>query len=204
MLKMGMAATVLPLDASAWTVPSADTRWGEPVALYRAVYDTRFAASRAFGERMTAHGITGAAITGDMTALWLNTLYPQWQQGAAAIAGLTARGPLFCLERLSWDHGMRVVFRAQHSASSAGAIRHEIEGAALPVEAARRVATDGDWVRVVSDVIVRHPRTTAPNVSVQVQTAQPAFQVPGEEILYSWVIAPVTRSYPMSVLPDGI
>ena len=193
---MGIVATVLPLDAIAWATPSAaDTGWGEPVALYKAVYDTRFAASRAFGERMAARGVdTAATTTGDITALWNDTLYPQWQKGAAAIAGLTARGPLFCLEGLAWDHGMRVVFRAEHSLSSAGAVRHEIEGAGVVVDAVRRVATDSDWVSVVSDVIARHPRTAAANATVQVQTARPALQVPEDEVLYSWVIAPVVRS----------
>jgi hypothetical protein len=196
---MGIAVTVLPLDATATATaraaPSADAGWGEPVALYKAIYDTRFAASRAFGERMAARGVdTAATTTGDITGLWFDTLYPQWQKGAAAIAGLTARGPLFCLEQLAGDHGMRVVFRAQHSSSSAGAVRHEIEGAGIVVDAARRVATDSDWVSVVSDVIGRYPRTAAPNASVQVQTARPALQVPEDEVLYSWVIAPVVRS----------
>jgi hypothetical protein len=187
---MGIAATVLPLGSIAWAAPSADTGWGEPLALYKAVYDTRFAASRAFGERMTARGIaTAATTTGDITGLWFDTLYPRWRESAAAIAGLTARGPLFCLEQLASDHGMRVVFRAQHSASSAGAVRHEIEGAGVAVDAVRRVEADSDWVGVVSDVIARHPRTAAPNVSVQVQTARPALQVPEDEVLYSWVIA---------------
>jgi hypothetical protein len=39
-----------------------------------------------------------------------------WTKQPVAIAGLTAHGPLFCLERLAWDHGMRVVFRAEHPA----------------------------------------------------------------------------------------
>jgi hypothetical protein len=197
LLQMGIAVTVLPLEATAnaWAAPSADAGWGEPVALYKAVYDTRFAASRAFGERMTARRIaTAATTTGDITGLWFDTLYPQWQKGVAAIAGLTARGPLFCLEQLASDHGMRVVFRAQHSWSSAGAVRHDIEGVGIAVEAVRRVATDGDWVSVVSDVIGRYPRTAAPNASVQVQTARPALQVPEDEVLYSWIIAPVMRS----------
>ncbi len=195
MLKMGVAVTVLPLDTNAWAAPSADTRWGEPVALYKAVYDTRFGASRAFGERMTARGIpTAAMTTGDVTALWFDVFYPQWQKGAAPIAGLTARGPLFCLEELARDHGMRVVFRAQHSPSFDGAVRHEVEGAGVPVEAVRRGATDGDWVSVVSDVIARYPRTAVLHASAQTQTARPTVQLPEDEILYSWVIAPVVRS----------
>jgi hypothetical protein len=184
---------VVPLGASARTVPPADAAPGEPVALYRAVYDTRFAASRAFGEQMTARGIATAATAGDITALWFDSLHARWQQGAAAIAGLTARGPLFCLERLAWDHGMRVVFRAEHSVSSAGVIRHDVEGAGALVDAVRREAMESDWVSVVSDVILRYPHSGSPNARVWVQPAQGAAPLPEDEALYSWVIAPAGR-----------
>jgi hypothetical protein len=192
-LQMGMAAMVVPLGAAARPVPSTAAGPGEPIALYKAVYDTRFAASRAFGEQMTARGIATSAMAGDITALWYDLLHPQWQKGAAPIAGLTARGPLFCLERLAWDYGMRVVFRAEHSSSSAGVVRHEIEGAGIVLEAVRREATNGDWVSVMSDVIVRYPHAGPLNPSVHVDTGRPALQLSEEETLYSWVIAPALR-----------
>ena len=49
-----------------------------------------------------------------MTGLAFGDLSQQWLRPPAPIAGLTARGRPFCLERLAWDHGMRVVFRADH------------------------------------------------------------------------------------------
>ena len=52
-------------------------------------------------------------IRGDITDLWFHDLDPQWKKQPVAIAGLTAHGPLFCLERLAWDHGMRVVSRVE-------------------------------------------------------------------------------------------
>lgn len=192
-LKMSMAVTILSLDNVAWAAPSTDKSRGEPAGLYKAVYDTRFAASRAFGERMTARGIATAAIAGDVTGLWFDSLHPQWQKGAVPIAGLTARGPLFCLERLAWDHGMRVVFRAEHSLSSAGVIQHEVEGTGVPVDAVRRAAAGGDWVGVVSDVIARYPHSGALSAGTRVETAQPGLQLPEGETLYSWVIAPALR-----------
>ncbi len=54
---MGMALSVLPLDSSAWAAPTASPAEGRPLALFKTLFDTRFAASRAFGERMTARGI---------------------------------------------------------------------------------------------------------------------------------------------------
>lgn len=190
---MGMAVSVLSFDSGAWAAPSASSGEGEPLAFFRTLFDTRFSASRAFGERMTARGIATAAMTGDMTAIWLDTLYPRWQKSAAPIAGLTAHGPLFCLERLAWDHGMRVVFRAQH-ASSAGSVSHAIEGARDPVRAAERLATDEHWVNIVCDVIASYSHAGTPEASLRALTPRPALQVPEDEMLYSWVIAPVTRA----------
>lgn len=191
-LQMGMALSVLPFEAGARAAPSASPAEGAPLAFFRALFDTRFPASRAFGEGMAARGIATVAMTGDMTAAWLDTLYPRWQKGAAPIVGLTAHGPLFCLERLAWDHGMRVVFRAQHS-SSAGSVSHVIEGARVPVRAAERVATDEDWVNIICDVIGGHSHAAASQASLRALTVRPTLQVPEDEMLYSWVIAPVAR-----------
>jgi hypothetical protein len=191
-LQMGMALSVLPFGPGALAAPDLGPAQGEPLSFFRALFDTRFPASRAFGERMAARGIATVAMTGDMTSVWLDTLYPRWQKSAAPIAGLTAHGPLFCLERLAWDHGMRVVFRAQHS-SSAEAVNHVIEGAPVPVRAAERVATDENWVNIVCDVIGSHSHAGASQASLRASTVRPALQVSTDEMLYSWVIAPVVR-----------
>lgn len=194
-LQIGMAAAVLPFGAGrAWGAPPVGTGHEEFISVYEALYDTRFAASRAFAERMATHGISTVAMSGDMTAFWSDNLYHRWQEGATAIAGLTARGPLFCLERLAWDYGMRVIFRAQHSPSAAGSVWHEIEGVSTLVDVARREASAEDWIGAMSGVVGRYPSTSAPSVRAEVHTAKPAVQVPEDEALFSWVIAPVVRS----------
>jgi hypothetical protein len=81
--------------------------------LYKVIYDRRFAASVTYGEEAARRGLSTHGINGDMTGIWYHDLHPRWKQGPAAIAGLTAHGPLFCLERLSWDFQMRVVFREE-------------------------------------------------------------------------------------------
>ena len=48
-----------------------------------------------------------------MTRFWYDDLYHRWREGPAAIAGLTAHGPLFCFEQLARDLRMRVVLRAE-------------------------------------------------------------------------------------------
>ena len=54
-------------------------------------------------------------MAGDMTRFWYDDLYHRWRQAPVAIAGLTAHGALFCLERLAWEKRMRVVYRREHS-----------------------------------------------------------------------------------------
>ena len=116
-LKVGLAASaMLPLGARArsFAVGAAPP---EAVTLYKVLYDTRFAASVAFARRAAASGVAVHAMAGDMTRFWYDDLYHRWRQGPAAIAGLTAHGALFCLERLAWEQRMRVVSRREHAAS---------------------------------------------------------------------------------------
>ena len=124
-LQVGLAASALPVTARAGFAaePSMAT-----VPLYKVLYDTRFAASIAFARRAVARGLVVHPMGGDMTRFWYDDLYHQWQKGPTAIAGLTAHGALFCLERLAWDQRMRVVFRGEHSLAAGGCIAHRFEG----------------------------------------------------------------------------
>ncbi len=103
-----MAASVLPGFAGALASPSAIRGLAGESALYKVIYDERFPLSVAFGREAMRSGLAVHAIRGDMTDLWYDDLYLQWRRQPVAIAGLTAHGPLFCLERLAWDFGMRV------------------------------------------------------------------------------------------------
>ena len=81
--------------------------------LHLAIFDHRFAAGRQFASSSEARGIATRPIANDVTSLWYSELHPLWKQQPVAIAGLTTYGALFCLERLAWDHGMRVLHREQ-------------------------------------------------------------------------------------------
>jgi hypothetical protein len=92
---------------------AADERFLAPgVALRAVVFDERFAAARHFAEAARRRGLAPYATRGDVTELWYSRLHPLWRRERAAVAGLTAYAALFCLERLAWDHGMRVIRRA--------------------------------------------------------------------------------------------
>ena len=107
-LKAGFAGSLLPLGAL-----GSAARAAEPLSIHRAVYDSRFAAARAFAAQAKLRGWTTAAIQGDVTDLWYHDLHARWRQGPAAVAGVTAANSLFVLERLAWDAGLRVTSRKQ-------------------------------------------------------------------------------------------
>ncbi len=105
-LQAGIAASLLPAVVSAKAADPAHS-------FYKVIFDERFPASVAFGEEWKARGAAVHAIRGDITDLWFHDLDLQWKKQPVPIAGLTAHGPLFCLERLAWDHGMRVMSRVE-------------------------------------------------------------------------------------------
>ena len=79
-----------------------------------AVFDERFAAARAFAAEAARQGWPLAAIRGDITDLWFHDLSRRWAKDAAPVAGMTIGQSLFCLERLAWDAGLRVITRETH------------------------------------------------------------------------------------------
>ena len=117
-LQAGIAASVLPIAVAGSNL--APTERADRVTFYKVIFDERFPASVAYGEQWKARGAAVHAIRGDITDLWFHDLDRQWKKQPVAIAGFTAHGPLFCLERLAWDHGMRVVSRVEQSATHDG------------------------------------------------------------------------------------
>ncbi|MEP7242645.1 MAG: hypothetical protein ABI885_03060 [Gammaproteobacteria bacterium] len=112
-LQRGIAATSLPLVAGWLPLQTASARALEHTSIYKVLVDARFSAARAFGREAQWRGEAVHEFHGDVTSVWYEDLHPRWKKSPAAIAGLTAHGALFCLERLSWDVGMRVVHRAE-------------------------------------------------------------------------------------------
>jgi hypothetical protein len=102
---MGIAASV-PLLRTA----RADTLPASPAALHVLV-DTRFAASRNFGETAAARGAHVSHYDGDLTGLWQRTLQARWRTQRGAMAGIATGRGLLCLEQLAgaqrWHVGSR-------------------------------------------------------------------------------------------------
>lgn len=190
LLKAGLVASALPIAARAAFAHREPPV--SPVPLYKVLYDTRFPAAVAFAQRATARGLAVHGIDGDMTRVWYDDLHHRWRQGPAAIAGLTAHGALFCLERLAWVERLRVVYRGEHSVAP-GAVTHRLDGPAPMLSAAAATAAETSWGAVFADVVAECPRGRAERCSATLVTRH-AGTAPGREPLYSWVIAPVSRA----------
>ncbi len=83
--------------------------------LFKFVYDSRHRASAQLASGMAV--ALGAdhlhAMQGDITPFWYGELQQLWQQQALAVAGLTEAGPLFCLQQLAPQYGLRVVWQQE-------------------------------------------------------------------------------------------
>jgi hypothetical protein len=192
-LQVGVAALALPISACAASKPSASALAGEsaPAKLYKVIYDERHASSRAFAAEVARLGAPVHAIKGDITDLWFRDLDARWKKQPVAIAGLTEHGALFCLERLSWDHGMRVVYRADHTYRADGYMEHEFSGSERMLREAVDLSSSGpDWSARVASLLTRCPAARAQASKLTVVT--PAARQAGDpEHLVSWVIAPI-------------
>jgi hypothetical protein len=190
-LKVGLTASaLLPVGARASLV-GGETR-APALSLYKVLYDTRFAASVAFASRAAARGVAVHAMTGDMTSFWYDDLYHRWRQEPVAIAGLTAHGALFCLERLAWEQRMRVVYRGEHTAAAGGCVTHRFEGPAQLAATAAEATVDVGWASALADVVADCPRRREEAGIARSSTMRADAAVPAEP-LFSWVIAPVPR-----------
>jgi hypothetical protein len=187
-LQAGLVASAFPALASAKL--AADDLALPTVELYKVLYDTRFPASVAFARRAAARGLAVQAIRGDMTSFWYDDLYHRWRQSPAAIAGLTAHGALFCLERLAWEQRMRVVYRGMHIAAADGCVAHRFEGPPPLLSLAADSIAQPAWAAALADVVAACPLGGGQRDARAVTAA--AKPLSGEE-LFSWVIAPVQR-----------
>jgi hypothetical protein len=199
-LQAGIAASALPFGAA--VTPAArnpDTAAAasplEPAAsFYKVVFDERFSESVAFAHEMARRGMTVHGISGDMTDLWYHDLHAQWQQNPVAIAGLTGHGPLFCLEQLAWDHGMRVVLRAEHRYAAENCMEHELSAPDVLLPETTSLAQAGaGWSTQMARFVSRCPLSGSRS-STRIVSPSAHRREADEDSLFTWIIAPVARS----------
>jgi hypothetical protein len=187
---MGAAGALVP--ATYWWADRAGSSAIAVTPLYKVLFDARFPASVRFGTAARSLGVATHLIRGDITDLWYHDLDARWKKSPVAIAGLTAQGAIFCLERLAWDHGMRVVFRGDHQYLPDGSIEHALVGPESLMHQASGLRSDGDdWGARLASLVAHVPEgQSAPaKASLRARAAPPAGTE--SESLVSWVIAPV-------------
>ena len=116
-------------------------------------------------------------------------------RSAAPIAGLTSAESLFCLERLAWDHSMRLLFKASHTALPGGEIQHSLTGPEAVVERlAAGYERDPRWASLTADALGRFPAMRARQSRRILLTAAGSDDSRFEGTLVSWVIGPVVET----------
>jgi hypothetical protein len=113
-LQLAFTAPLLPTSLRLPTSPSGTNNFfmrAHIRSLYAVLCDERFGESVTFAGDMSKRGTLVTRFRGDITEFWYRDLSQLWKVDPVAIAGVTTHGPLFCLERWGWDHGLRVVQR---------------------------------------------------------------------------------------------
>ena len=158
-LRTGMSVSALPLTVNGLLSPNAAFAHieGKSIAIHKAIFDDRYTESRTFAGTIGGFGVPLRAIAnGDITELWYDELDLLWREQPAVIAGSTQFGPMFVLEQLANERGMRVALRAEHRARTDGTVAHILSGPAETVALAERLRQQGaDWP-VLMAVVLTH------------------------------------------------
>lgn len=132
----------------------------------RVIFDRTLREGRAFGVTAERRGARVDAVGADLGTFWMSTLEPELKRGPVMLAGLTAGAPLFCLELLCRDYGLRTVYRIEHVRAPDGRVRHALAGDPGLAASIDRLAIAGaDWpaaaAAVATDVALHRPPTRA-------------------------------------------
>lgn len=167
---------------------------GRNADLRTILIDERHAEARSVGCYLASAGATVHTLPdGDITQLWLSTIGPAWRQHPAAVAGLTARPALFCLEQLALTSGLRVVYHAEHIVHADGHVGHFLlRGAEAAQLSARDLTRAGPlWPGRIAEAIATH-RHRAGTVRPGRSDAALEPTLPRDaQLLTSWIIAAV-------------
>ncbi len=161
-------------------------------AFQRAVFDERFAECRAFAAELRGAGVFTSAIRGDVADLWYGDLRAYLSENRLPVAGLTDRAALFCLEELSRDVGMRVIFRADHIMDQDGHARHTAVGPAPLIAATRNLPPEAEFGRAMAGLVTQYDIPALHSIGPRDTAAQKRtgpFSPGNKTTLVSWIIS---------------
>lgn len=170
----------------------ASRAFSEPglAPLHRVFFDERRSAARAFATRAGTLGLQTLGFDGDVTDLWYGDLDLRWREAPCAIAGMTGEGALFCLERLAWDRGLRVVSRVRHLRLEGGMVEHVLRTSRRALDGFRMRCVADSWEPAVAALVATADGGSVARRDATVVSAPGTAQERWPEPLVSWVIAP--------------
>ena len=189
-----------PLEPSARGPGTAPTGGlPERAVLFAVLFDERFEDAERFASVARRHGLAVRGVRADITELWYRELEPLWQRSPRPVAGLTPYAALFCLERLAWTHGMRVVLHGTHTGLASGAVQHVLKAPwrAAPASPGIPGSNETGWPEALAAQLARQASERGWNaLPPAVCSAEARFRTAGcvpaagiEPPLHSWVIA---------------
>jgi hypothetical protein len=165
-----------------------------PLALHAVLIEAGSPQAAAFGTRLATRESTRVleVPAGDVTSMWLQQIGPAWRRHPVAIAGLTSRPALFCLEQLCALSGLRVVFHAEHIVLPGGRTQHQLlrgeQIAGLGATELRRLGPL--WPGRLADAVAAYRASgMRERVGPSMAALEPSMP-PGATLLTSWIIAP--------------
>lgn len=161
---------------------------GNMAAHIGVIIDSRHADARDFGSRARDLGSPLRTIEGDVTPLWQSELLAQWQAAPRVVAGMTERSALFVLERLAWDHGMRVIFEAEHTPEDASAFSHLVIRTGDRNLQQHLAAAGPAWARLLADALLTGGSAASRDAGPTDAAMASSLNEPVR--LHSWIIAP--------------
>jgi hypothetical protein len=165
---------------------------GARVPLTALLVDADSRDAQRLGRIAAADGMPVQSIRSDLTEVYCDRLAPRWREGrGVAVGGLTRAGPLFYLERLAWDAGMRVVFLGRHEISGDVPPSHSMRGPRAPIDAFHDSVRLIGWHAALARVLRTIPAATP---AIRPLSSVRDAMVAGDSALFSWVIAPVPGS----------
>jgi hypothetical protein len=157
---------------------------------FRVIYDRTLREGLTFAATVERIGAHVDAVGADLGHYWMSTLEPLLRRGPLTLAGLTAGAPLFCLELLCRDYGLRTVYRIEHALAAGGRTHHVVTGnPALAGWTDSLAAAGADWPSVAAVVATDASRQWRPAPAIELLDLRAHER--SAQMLFSWMIAPV-------------
>ena len=189
-VQLGAAMAASPAVLAAAKLRGSSGPEAAPIAAL--IVDSRSTEGHAFADTAAARGMLVHRFRGDLADVYYGRFSPHWrQQGSAALGGLTRVESLFYLERMAWDSRMRLVFLGRHTSGHDVPALHNVRGPQATVDFFHDLVRVVDWPVALVHTLIQVPFAVA---ALRPLNAVRDAVISGDQALFSWVLAPISRS----------